>query len=169
MCQITFVSIRYEKYSLEPGKTRYATVGFSTVYQYYAYLANTRPRIAQMLILPPFQGKGLGVKLLEGVYSNYIGCNNVIDITGNFHINHSRDNKFSHFSIISVEDPAEDFQRLRDFVDAKNCSTLPSFAKSELTQKFNKQMATEAVKKFKINKVFSCFDHWKADNSVIGN
>ena len=54
-----------------PGSERYAVVGYITVYQYYAYgreTNRTRPRISQMLVLPPYQRRGLGSQLLETVY-----------------------------------------------------------------------------------------------------
>lgn len=66
------------------GSVRYATVGFATVYQYYAYPHHTRPRIAQVLILPPFQNIGLGAQLLRAIYADYIGRSEVKDITGKF-------------------------------------------------------------------------------------
>ncbi|XP_078035494.1 histone acetyltransferase 1 isoform X2 [Augochlora pura] len=122
----------FEKYHSAHGTVRYATTGFATVYQYYAYPHHTRPRIAQVLILPPFQNMGLGAHLLHAIYREYIGRNQVKDIT--------------------VEDPSVTFQRLRDYVDAINCSTLPSFSRECLLQGFNKAMATEAKEKFKINK-----------------
>lgn len=56
----------------------------------------------------------------------------------------------------TVEDPSESFQRLRDYVDATNCMTLPSFSPDNLIKGFNKNMTVEANEKFKINKV-SCF------------
>ncbi|XP_003701894.1 histone acetyltransferase 1 isoform X2 [Megachile rotundata] len=121
----------FEKYTVD-GTVRYATIGFATVYQYYAYPHHTRPRIAQVLILPPFQNMGLAAHLLHAIYREYIGRNEVIDIT--------------------VEDPSASFQRIRDYVDAMNCSTLPSFSREYLLQGFNKAMAVEAKEKFKINK-----------------
>ncbi|XP_012276079.1 histone acetyltransferase type B catalytic subunit [Orussus abietinus] len=122
----------FEKYTSNTGSTRYATIGFATVYQYYAYPRHTRPRIAQVLILPPFQNLGLGTHLLRAIYHEYIGRSEVKDIT--------------------VEDPSVGFQRLRDYVDALNCDTLPSFSRECLVQGFNKTMAAEAREKFKINK-----------------
>ncbi|XP_033337171.2 histone acetyltransferase 1 isoform X1 [Megalopta genalis] len=122
----------FEKYHSAHGTVRYATTGFATVYQYYAYPHHTRPRIAQVLILPPFQNMGLGAHLLHAIYREYIGRNQVKDIT--------------------VEDPSVTFQRLRDYVDAINCSTLSSFSRECLLQGFNKTMVTEAKEKFKINK-----------------
>ena len=47
---------------------------------------------------------------------------------------------YSHFIIlpevvdITVEDPSQDFQRIRDYVDAKNCSDLPAFQPVKLLQ-----------------------------------
>lgn len=47
---------------------------------------------------------------------------------------------YSHFVIlpevvdITVEDPSQDFQRIRDYVDAKNCETLPAFQPAKLIQ-----------------------------------
>lgn len=73
---------RFEKYRSEDGIVRYATIGFATVYQYYAYPHHIRPRIAQVLILPPFQTIGLGTQLLRAIYHEYIGRNRVKDITG---------------------------------------------------------------------------------------
>ncbi|CAG5099875.1 Similar to Hat1: Histone acetyltransferase type B catalytic subunit (Mus musculus) [Cotesia congregata] len=122
----------FEKFTSTSGSVRYSTVGFATVYQYYAYPNHTRPRIAQILVLPPFQGLGLGANLLRAMYRQYIGDNQVKDIT--------------------VEDPSPDFQRVRDYVDALNCATLPAFGREFLQSKFNKAMALEAREKFKINK-----------------
>jgi histone acetyltransferase 1 len=105
----------------------------STVYRYYAYPLHTRPRISQVLILPPFQRLGIGAQLvqaspknmpvyqfrvfnrisiLKAIYAHFTSISSVIDIT--------------------VEDPSEDFQRLRDFVDSQNCENLPAFSEQNL-------------------------------------
>ncbi|PSN37476.1 Histone acetyltransferase type B catalytic subunit [Blattella germanica] len=123
--------IIYEKYNMD-GSTRYAVAGYTTVYEYYAYPVNIRPRISQMLILPPFQKIGLGAQLLDSIYRYYIAHPRVVDIT--------------------VEDPSEEFQRLRDFVDVKNCRSLPSFQPNELEQGFTDKMIAEAKEKLKLNK-----------------
>jgi len=118
-----------------PGNSKYSIVGYLTVYQYYAYGRETnmrRPRISQMLILPPHQRQGLGSQLLETVYKNYRGDSTVIDIT--------------------VEDPSDNFVRLRDFVDTKNCLKLPSFAKAEVMKGFAEKMSESACKELKICK-----------------
>lgn len=74
---------RFERYTADDDSVRYATVGFATVYQYYAYPSLTRPRIAQVLILPPFQNIGLGSHLLRAIYREYTNSSEVKDITGN--------------------------------------------------------------------------------------
>lgn len=38
----------FEKFTVDGGQTRYGIVGYATVYQYYAYPANIRPRISQV-------------------------------------------------------------------------------------------------------------------------
>ncbi|KAJ9589576.1 hypothetical protein L9F63_017214 [Diploptera punctata] len=121
----------YEKYVMD-GSTRYAIAGYATVYEYYAYPNNIRPRISQVLVLPPFQRLGLGAELLDCLYKYYITHPKVLDIT--------------------VEDPSDEFQRLRDFVDVKNCKTLPSFQANKLEQGFTEEMIAEAKEKFKVNK-----------------
>ncbi|KAG0715887.1 Histone acetyltransferase type B catalytic subunit [Chionoecetes opilio] len=124
--------VTYEKYEVE-GRQQYAFAGYTTVYEYYAYPANVRPRISQMLVLPPFQRLGLGAEMLNTIYSNYQSDARVLDIT--------------------VEDPSDNFARLRDFVDAKNCLTLDSFDKAKLYEGFSAAMVEEAKKKLKLNKV----------------
>jgi len=122
----------FERYKTEDGTVCYATVGLANVYQYYAYPNHKRPRISQVLVLPPFQNMGLGANLLKAIYHEYVKQEDVKDIT--------------------VEDPSEDFQRLRDFVDAENCSKLPSFSKENLKKGFSSEMVKESREKFKINK-----------------
>ena len=51
-----------------------------------------RPRISQMLVLPPFQRQGLGAKLLDTVSKYYWNNPKVVDITGNAFVLRSFDN-----------------------------------------------------------------------------
>uniref|UniRef100_A0AAQ5Z0N1 Histone acetyltransferase type B catalytic subunit n=1 Tax=Amphiprion ocellaris TaxID=80972 RepID=A0AAQ5Z0N1_AMPOC len=129
----------FEKYNKD-GETLYATVGYMTVYNYYVYPDKTRPRVSQMLILPPFQGEGHGAQLLEAVHRFYCGLPKVQDITGL--------KKMLFFS----EDPSENYVKLRDFVLAKLCQGLPSFAADKLHLGFSADMVKEAQEKLKINK-----------------
>lgn len=59
------------------------------------------------------------------------------------------------FEPFSVEDPSDNFVRLRDFVDSKNCLKMDSFQPSKLTEGFTEAMAKEAQEKLKLNKVSS--------------
>jgi hypothetical protein len=59
------------------------------------------------------------------------------------------------FNYFSVEDPSESFQRVRDFVDARNCQKLASFQPSELHKGFTEEMEHDARYKLKLNRV-SC-------------
>ena len=52
-----------------------------------------------------------------------------------------------------VEDPSENFQRLRDFVDARNCMRLNNFQPDYLLEGFHVAMSDEARNKLKLNKV----------------
>ena len=117
---------------MENGSPRYAFVGYSTVYEYYAYPENIRPRIAQMVVLPPFQRKGIGAQLLDTIYKHYCANKLVIDMT--------------------VEDPSENFQRLRDFVDCKNCLQLECFKGKKILDGLTNIMTDEAHSKLRINK-----------------
>ncbi|XP_051998789.1 histone acetyltransferase type B catalytic subunit-like [Xyrauchen texanus] len=121
----------FEKYNKD-GETLYATVGYMTVYNYYVYPDKTRPRVSQMLILPPFQGEGHGAQLLETVHRYYCSSPRVQDIT--------------------AENPSENYVKLRDFVLVKLCLALPSFSCEKLSSGFNEEMVSEARDKLKINK-----------------
>lgn len=121
----------FEKYNKD-GETLYASVGYMTVYNYYVYPDKTRPRVSQMLILPPFQGEGHGAQLLEAVHRFYCGLPKVQDIT--------------------AEDPSESYVKLRDFVLSKLCQGLVSFAAEKLHRGFSEEMVKESQEKLKINK-----------------
>nr|CAG4640877.1 EOG090X06NC [Eulimnadia texana] len=121
----------FEKYKID-GEYRYATCGYATVYLYYAYPNNLRPRISQFLVLPPFQKLGLGAELLDVIYRSFSKDDQIVDVT--------------------VEDPSDDFVRLRDFVDTRNCSKLEPFQPEKLRQGFSPFMVQEARDKLKLNK-----------------
>lgn len=59
-----------------------------------------RQRISQVLVLPPFQKSGHGERLLASCYRLALADGRVKDVT--------------------VEDPSDQFQTLRDFVDCRN-------------------------------------------------
>lgn len=132
MTFILFVICSYEKYTNADGKTVYATAGYTTVYLYYAYPQHNRPRISQMFILPPFQCMGIGAKLIELVYHKFKGDPKVVDIT--------------------VEDPSDDFRRVRNYVDVKLCRELPEFSENNLKNGFSKEMVKVAKEQLKVMK-----------------
>ncbi|KAI0971837.1 histone acetyltransferase type B catalytic subunit [Xylaria arbuscula] len=129
------VFLLYKKEEV-PGATEkheYLFQGFSTVYDFWMYqqpsqpsatrednapvhskrddswelpqgdldLANLprRARISQFVILPPYQGKGVGALLYDTVFELYMADTSTKEVT--------------------VEDPNEDFDKLRDICDLK--------------------------------------------------
>lgn len=133
----------YKKVAAATGKDQYLFQGFSTVYDFWMYqpptppssprksnapiepkvddswelpkgdlgLANLprRARISQFIILPPFQGKGVGALLYDTIFEHYIADAATKEIT--------------------VEDPNEDFDLLRDLCDLKYLrKNVPEFA-----------------------------------------
>lgn len=57
--------------------------------------------------------------------------------------------------LFPVEDPSDNFLRLRDFVDSLACSKLDCFSPENLKKGFTNALASEAQKARKINKVKS--------------
>ncbi|CAK7568018.1 MAG: histone acetyltransferase 1 [Sporothrix epigloea] len=66
-----------------------------------------RTRISQFIILPPFQGKGNAGRLYSTIFEEYLNEPQTIEIT--------------------VEDPNEAFDDLRDIADLRYLTTLPAF------------------------------------------
>ncbi|OON18654.1 hypothetical protein X801_05491 [Opisthorchis viverrini] len=62
----------------------YAFIGYMTIFKFYAYPANLRPRLSQVLILPPFRNNGHASELLQTFYRDFVHIPNVRDITGKF-------------------------------------------------------------------------------------
>lgn len=55
-------------------------LGFATVYSFYVYPDRTRLRLSQVLVLPPYQGRGVGSRLVDAVYA-MAEKKNAVDIT----------------------------------------------------------------------------------------
>ncbi|KAG0171964.1 histone acetyltransferase 1 [Apophysomyces sp. BC1034] len=77
----------------------YRFMGYTSAYAFYCYPENTRMRISQFLILPPFQDQGHGSKLYRTVFDIFAARKDVIEIT--------------------VEDPNQEFSDLRDKCDMR--------------------------------------------------
>lgn len=123
--------ILFEKFKNSKSADQWAVAGFSTVFRFYAYPEMMRPRISQMLVLPPFQKIGLASELLQNIVRQY-QTKNVLEIT--------------------LEDPSDEFQRVRDYNDAKSCLNLREFSKHALDKGFHLAMFSAANETAKINK-----------------
>ncbi|XP_049285324.1 histone acetyltransferase type B catalytic subunit [Anopheles funestus] len=116
----------------DSANIRYATVGYVSVYQYYSYPKNVRPRVSQILILPPFQKLGIATRLIKHTtYEYFRKKDNITDIT--------------------FEEPIEAIQHIRSVVDAKRCKELPAFAPDKLLAGFSKDMLHQARETYLIN------------------
>ncbi|QDZ25063.1 catalytic subunit of histone acetyltransferase type B [Chloropicon primus] len=72
--------------------------GFATVYGFYAYPARKRLRLSQILVFPPHRRQGVASGILGRIYED-ASARGALDLT--------------------VEDPSEEFQLLREGLDAK--------------------------------------------------
>ncbi|XP_035900744.1 histone acetyltransferase type B catalytic subunit [Anopheles stephensi] len=116
----------------DTSNVRYATVGYVSVYQYYSYPNKVRPRVSQILILPPFQKLGIATRLIKHTtYEYFRKKENITDIT--------------------FEEPIEAIQHIRSVVDAKRCKSLPAFAPDKLLAGFSKDMLHQARDTYLIN------------------
>eukprot|EP00300_Choanocystis_sp_HF-7_P005677 c14212_g1_i2.p1 GENE.c14212_g1_i2~~c14212_g1_i2.p1 ORF type:complete len:297 (-),score=39.08 c14212_g1_i2:406-1248(-) len=70
----------------ENGESQYTFIGFATLYKFFAYPQNTRHRISQFLILPPYQGKGHAVKLFSAILTNAQVCGSRDSINPEVHL-----------------------------------------------------------------------------------
>ncbi|KAF5748512.1 histone acetyltransferase type B catalytic subunit [Tripterygium wilfordii] len=73
-------------------------LGFTAVYRFYHYAESSRLRLSQILVLPPYQCKGHGARLVE-VINNVAISEDVYDLT--------------------VEEPLDRFQHVRTCVDIR--------------------------------------------------
>ncbi|KND02790.1 histone acetyltransferase catalytic subunit HAT1 [Spizellomyces punctatus DAOM BR117] len=78
-------------------KNIYSIVGYATYYPFFHYPDRKRMRISQFIILPPYQARGLGERLYKVLYNDFFQRSDVAEMT--------------------VEDPNEAFQDLRDKCD----------------------------------------------------
>ncbi|KAJ7722299.1 histone acetyltransferase type B catalytic subunit [Mycena maculata] len=77
-----------------PNVTTYHFVGYSSLYPFYCFPERVRLRLSQFVILPPYQRFGHGSELYTSLYQYVLSQPNVAELT--------------------VEDPAEAFEDLRD-------------------------------------------------------
>ncbi len=82
-----------------PDVFTYHFVGYSTLYPFYCFPERVRLRISQFLVLPPYQQDGHGSALYTAIYEHVLAQPRIAELT--------------------VEDPAEAFEDLRDRNDLK--------------------------------------------------
>ncbi|KAF4457548.1 histone acetyltransferase type B catalytic subunit [Fusarium austroafricanum] len=126
----TFFAL-YQKQKVA-DKTSYVFVGYSTIYRFWYFQPPTPPasprgdewelptgevdigelpsrtRLSQFVILPPFQGKGNGVRLYKTIFEHY--------------------HKIAQTYEFTVEDPNEAFDDLRDICDLQFLRAMPEFS-----------------------------------------
>ncbi|EJD74790.1 histone acetyltransferase type B catalytic subunit, variant [Loa loa] len=119
----------YESFKKD-GISRVALAGYASLVRFYNYPDKIRPRIAQILLLPHYQGAGIGARFLKAIYNDLIQDPNVTDIT--------------------AEVPAESFITTRDYVNCCYCLTLKEFSADNLKKGFTEEMKSAALR-FKIN------------------
>ncbi|KAJ7273046.1 histone acetyltransferase type B catalytic subunit [Mycena rebaudengoi] len=77
-----------------PHVTTYHFAGYSSLYPFYCFPEKVRLRLSQFVILPPYQRSGHGSELYTAIYQYVVSQPNIAELT--------------------VEDPAEAFEDLRD-------------------------------------------------------
>jgi histone acetyltransferase 1 len=101
----------------ESTSTR-SIAGFCTVYSFYAYPETQRLRLSQILVMPPFQRKGIASGILQQVYSTAVE---------------------RKCTCLTVEGPSEEFQAVRERVDLGRVLAAPGdFYAEELRQMLDK-------------------------------
>ncbi|EGO21779.1 hypothetical protein SERLADRAFT_451781 [Serpula lacrymans var. lacrymans S7.9] len=81
------------------GGVSYHFIGYSSLYNFYCFPEKVRMRLSQFVILPPYQRQGHGSELYTSIYNYVVASPNIAELT--------------------VEDPAEAFEDLRDRNDLK--------------------------------------------------
>jgi histone acetyltransferase 1 len=128
-----FLMYQKKEAASDAGRNPYIFAGYGTVYRFFHFRLPTPPlspsetdlekatlsqdfdltqlpcrtRISQFLIMPLFQGKGLGVRLYNHIFEEYIKHPQTVELT--------------------VEDPNEAFDDLRDIADLQYLRQLPEF------------------------------------------
>ncbi|KAL7789924.1 acyl-CoA N-acyltransferase [Trichoderma ceciliae] len=134
-----FFLYRKQKPVDDQGKSAYTFVGYATVYRFFYFQPPPTPpaspaeswelptgdldlsqlpcrtRLSQFVILPPFQGKGVGARLYKTVFKYYH--------------DHPQTHEFT------VENPNEAFDDLRDNCDLAFLRTMPEFRELHLDTK----------------------------------
>ncbi|CEF64841.1 Histone acetyltransferase type B catalytic subunit [Strongyloides ratti] len=109
----------------------YSVAGYATIYRYYVYPENIRPRIAHFLLTAKYRGKGIGTKFYKSIINELSLNPKVVDIT--------------------IEDPSDYLIYCRDYVDFLTLKDHPEFSEEKLKTGYNKEMEEIGHKKYKMN------------------
>lgn len=101
--------VLYERRKRQNGTKTYHFIGYSSVYKFYCFPEKHRLRLSQFIIVPPYQHQGHGSELYKTIY-NYALLAPLI-------------------SELTVEDPAEAFEDLRDRNDLRMLLANENFMK----------------------------------------
>lgn len=116
-------------------------VGFTTAYNYWKYpgaekfdSANheVRIKISQFIILPMYQGQGLGQLLYTHLFNKWLKDDSIIEVV--------------------IEDPNESFDDLRDRADLKRLNEDPEFDFNDVTTTVDKNWIEKTRKRLKLEK-----------------
>ncbi|PWN25918.1 acyl-CoA N-acyltransferase [Jaminaea rosea] len=89
----------WQRWVDDEGRTRWAFVGYTSLYRFWHYPSSARLRLSQFIILPPYHKQGHGSRLYAHVYAQAQADEAVTELT--------------------IEDPNEAFDQLRDTCDLK--------------------------------------------------
>ncbi|KAI6650628.1 Histone acetyltransferase type B catalytic subunit [Oopsacas minuta] len=123
--------LTFECIPVSGGNDRFVFVGCLNAYKFYSFPDKFRIRVSQVLVLPPFQKLGHATRLIEAIHSQLRGDSTVFDLV--------------------VEDPSDDFVRLRDFIDCRDALQFTCFQRENIKQSFTKEMEEECRDKLKLH------------------
>ncbi|CRK30546.1 hypothetical protein BN1708_005187 [Verticillium longisporum] len=135
-----FLLYRKQPVADDAAQSPYTFVGYSTIYRFFYFQAPSPPaspaadwelpkgdfeitdlpcrtRLSQFVILPPFQGKGIGARLYKSIFEYYLANPLAMELT--------------------VEDPNEAFDDMRDLSDLTYLRTVPEFAQVRVNTDIN--------------------------------
>lgn len=121
------------------GEEESSLIGFTTAYNYWKYPGHnkfqnnddeTRLKISQFVILPPYQGKGIGGAFYTNLFRSWLHNPKIVEIV--------------------VEDPNESFDDLRDRCDLEQLATTMNL--SQLTPHTESQVLDSGRKALKLEK-----------------
>ncbi|TPX46044.1 hypothetical protein SeLEV6574_g03462 [Synchytrium endobioticum] len=137
------VFVTYEKRN-EGGRESYTFVGYSTCYPFFCYPDSVRMRISQFVVLPLYQGQGHGGALYDFLYREFWSRNKTVDF--------GSVESWGQLPVkeITVEDPNETFQIMRDRRDVRLAEREKIFEK--LYPPTTMDSVLQLSRKYKLNK-----------------